>query len=124
MVHPITPARANPRGTRSESDLALSASHGSQQPVVLMMQPAEHATMYEEFLRQHDLVLRCPSDALAALTLTAGADVIVTGLLLPGAMAGLGLFRAGGADVEQNKRPFSGAEWWASPGDRRRGGEG
>src|SRR4051812_9793749 len=68
------------------NSLRLSRSDG---PVVLLVQPErDDRDMYAEYLSYKGWIPLCVQDAGAALTLAPRADVIVTGLLLPGAMDG------------------------------------
>jgi two-component system, cell cycle response regulator DivK len=50
--------------------------------------------MYAEYLSHMGLTALCVQDATDALRLAARADVIVTGILLPGALDGCGLIAA------------------------------
>jgi DNA-binding response OmpR family regulator len=79
--------------------------------------------MYEEFLRHHDVVPRCPSDAPEALTIAPAADVIVTGLLLPGPMDGFEFIRRLRADDRTSRTPILVLTAWTSLADRRRAAE-
>ncbi len=56
---------------------------------VLLAQPErDDRDMYAEYLSHHGLAPRCVQTADAALTLARWADIIVTELLLPGALDG------------------------------------
>jgi len=58
--------------------------------VILLVQPErDDREMYTEFLRERGLVPIPVSAATDALTIAATADVIVTGILLPGPMDGV-----------------------------------
>lgn len=58
--------------------------------VVLLLQP-EHddKAMYAEFFRYAGVITLCPNNVLDALSLAPKADVVVTGMLLPGQMDGV-----------------------------------
>lgn len=59
-------------------------------PTILLVQPErDDREMYTEFLRQRGLVPIPISTASDALAVAARADVIVTGVLLPGQMDGI-----------------------------------
>jgi two-component system response regulator RpaA len=62
-------------------------------PVVLLVQPTrdDGLEMYEEFLRHEGLTPIPVSSGRDALTLAPRADVIVTGILLPGSFDGVEL---------------------------------
>jgi CheY-like chemotaxis protein len=61
-------------------------------PVVLLVQPErDDRAMYVEFLRHAGMRPVPVSTAAAALQVAAGVDVIVTGMLLPGAIDGVAL---------------------------------
>ena len=63
--------------------------------VVLLVQPErDDRDMYAEYLSHMGLTLLCVQDATDALRLAARADVVVTGILLPGALDGCGLTAA------------------------------
>jgi two-component system cell cycle response regulator DivK len=58
--------------------------------VVLLVQPErDDRDMYAEFLRHAGMTPIVVSNAVPALTVAPDADVIVTGLLLPGSMDGI-----------------------------------
>jgi CheY-like chemotaxis protein len=58
--------------------------------VVLLVQPQDDSRdMYVEFLRHHGFVPMAVSDAALALPLAPKADVIVTGMVLPGNINGI-----------------------------------
>ena len=58
--------------------------------VVLLLQPElDDRTMYLEFFHHEGIATLCPKDAVDALSLATKADVIVTGILLPGQIDGL-----------------------------------
>src|SRR4051794_11928099 len=58
--------------------------------VVLLLQPEQDdRRMYIEFLHHEGIATLCPKDATHALSLAARADVIVTGVHLPGPMDGI-----------------------------------
>ena len=90
---------------------------------MLIVQPAEHGAMYEEFLRHHGLVPQCPADATEALSLAATADVIVTGLLLPGPMDGFEFIQRLRADDRTSRTPILVLTAWTRLADRRRARE-
>ena len=62
-------------------------------PVVLLVQPRDDdgLEMYVEALRNHGLTPLAVSNARDALAVAPKADVIVTGVLLPGSTDGIGL---------------------------------
>src|SRR4030095_9667463 len=63
--------------------------------VVLLVQPErDDRDMYAEYLSHKGLTPLCVQDATDALRLAARADVVVTGILLPGALDGCGLIAA------------------------------
>src|SRR4051812_331308 len=54
-------------------------------PIVLLVQPAhDDRDMYAEYLRLNHLTTICSDDPVSALMMAEGADVIVTGIRLPG----------------------------------------
>src|SRR3954465_9608228 len=58
--------------------------------VVLLLQPEQDdRTMYLEFFHHQRIATLCAKDATDALSLAAKADVIVTGIRLPGPMDGI-----------------------------------
>lgn len=68
-----------------------SPFHGA---VVLLVQPErDDREMYAEYLSYKGWTPLCVQEASVALTLAARADVIVTGLLLPGPMDGYSLIQ-------------------------------
>src|SRR5262245_66446209 len=63
--------------------------------VVLLVQPQrDDRDMYAEYLSHMGLTLLCVQDATDALRLAARAAVVVTGILLPGALDGCALIAA------------------------------
>src|SRR4029453_17626815 len=63
--------------------------------VVLLVQPErDDRDMYAEYLSHMGLVPLCVQEAADALRLASRADVVVTGILLPGALDGCGLIAA------------------------------
>jgi CheY-like chemotaxis protein len=59
-------------------------------PVILLVQPErDDREMYVEFMESEGLRPVCVATAADALPLVPGADVVVTGILLPGQMDGL-----------------------------------
>jgi two-component system cell cycle response regulator DivK len=68
--------------------------HQTTARVVLLVQAADDSRgMYVEFLRHHGLEVLCPPTCAEALTLADKADVIVTGILVPGSMDGIEFIR-------------------------------
>jgi CheY-like chemotaxis protein len=65
-------------------------------------------------------VPQCPADATEALTLAATADVIVTGLLLPGPMDGFEFIQRLRADDRTKDTPILVVSAWTRRADRRR----
>jgi CheY-like chemotaxis protein len=58
--------------------------------VVLLLQPEQDdRTMYLQFLHHEGIATLCPRDAMHALSMAPKADVIVTGILLPGPIDGI-----------------------------------
>jgi DNA-binding response OmpR family regulator len=56
--------------------------------VLLVQPPDDSRDMYAEFFGHHGMDVVCPEDVATALTLAPAADVIITGLQLPGAVDG------------------------------------
>ena len=86
----------------------------------MLVQP-EHddRTMYTEFLRHNNFVVVCPTDAASALALAATADVIVTGILLPGPTDGIEFIRRVRADAATRQTPvivLTACAWTADRG--------
>src|SRR4051812_2497227 len=74
----------------SNKDSALPRTPDALRPFVLLVQPErDDRAMYAEFLESEGLLAVCVSTAADALSLAEGADVIVTGILLPGRMDGV-----------------------------------
>lgn len=78
----------------------------SDVPIVLLVQPErDDRDMYVEALRHHRFRPLPMSTATDALTVAARVDVIVTGILLPGAMEGIGLIARLKSDPRTNGIP-------------------
>jgi CheY-like chemotaxis protein len=75
--------------------------------------------MYEEFLRHHDLAPCCPSDASEALGMASTADVIVTGLQLPGPIDGFEFMQRLRACEQTKDTPIIVLTAWTRSPDRR-----
>jgi two-component system cell cycle response regulator DivK len=61
--------------------------------VILLVQQEQDRVMYGEFFRHCGVETVCPRDAADAIRLAPTADVVVTGLTLPGSMDGFQLIR-------------------------------
>jgi two-component system cell cycle response regulator DivK len=80
--------------SRSESvwNVVTLRDSSSQHPIVLLVQrEQDDREMYAEFLHHEGLPPICLSSARHALTIAPYADVIITGLLLPGEIVGFEL---------------------------------
>ena len=77
-------------------------------PVVLLVQSPhdDGRGMYAEFFRHHDLTVSCPDDVAEALLLAPSADVIVTGLQLPGALDGYAFIQRLRVDEQTREKPI------------------
>jgi two-component system cell cycle response regulator DivK len=90
-------------------------------PVVLLVQADDDSRdMYAEFLRHSGLVCLTASNAADALTAAAQADVIVTGMILPGEDDGIELIDAIRRDERNRRKPLIVLTACALDGDRRR----
>jgi two-component system cell cycle response regulator DivK len=75
--------------------------------VVLLVQPrSEGSEIYAELLRDHGLTPLAVSNARDALAVAAKADVIVTGVLLPGSTDGIGLIAQLRSDERTRHTPI------------------
>lgn len=75
--------------------------------VVLLVQPRDDGRdMYREFLRHHQVVPIAVSTGRHALTMASHADVIITGILLPGEIDGLDLIRRLRAGERTRNKPI------------------
>jgi CheY-like chemotaxis protein len=101
--------------------------HGRQQssPIVLLVQSPhdDSREMYAEFFRHHDLTVRCPEDVDQALDLASSADVIITGLQLPGTMDGYAFIQRLRADERTRRKPIIVVTSWAWQTERLRAEE-
>ena len=89
--------------------------------VVLLVQPPDDSReMYAEFLRHHGLEVVCPDDVDEALTLAPAADVVVTGLQLPGAKDGFALIQHLRAKPATEHKPIIVVTSWAWQTERLR----
>jgi two-component system cell cycle response regulator DivK len=89
--------------------------------VVLLVQPPDDSRdMYAEFLRHHGMDVVCPGDVEEALTLAPAADVVVTGLQLPGAMDGFAFIQHLRADPATRHKPVIVVTSWAWQTERLR----
>jgi CheY-like chemotaxis protein len=89
-------------------------------PVVLLMQRPDDRAMYEEFFRHHGLAPLCPADATEALACAPAADVLVTGLMLPGVMDGFEFIERLRADARTKHKPIIVVTSWAWQTERLR----
>lgn len=90
-------------------------------PVVLLVQPNDDSrAMYEEFLAHRGLSPVCPVDAAEALKIAPDADVIVTGLLLPGAVDGYEFIKRLRNDGRTKAKPIVVLTAWAWQTERLR----
>jgi DNA-binding response OmpR family regulator len=89
--------------------------------VVLLVQPPDDSRdMYAEFLRHHGMDVVCPGDVEEALKLAAAADVVVTGLQLPGAMDGFAFIQHLRAASATRRKPIIVVTSWAWQTERLR----
>jgi two-component system cell cycle response regulator DivK len=80
--------RRNQPGVKTVGDLESRRSR----TVALLVQPErDDRDMYAEFLEHEGLVALCVSDPIHALAIAPHADIVITGLLLPGEFDGFEL---------------------------------
>jgi two-component system cell cycle response regulator DivK len=81
-------------------------ARSSDVPIVLLVQPErDDRDMYAEALRYHGVRPVLMSTAEDALTVAGRVDVIVTGILLPGPMDGIGFIARLKSDPRTNRIP-------------------
>jgi DNA-binding response OmpR family regulator len=99
----------------------MSPPRESAAPVVLLVQPDDDSRdMYVEFLSHHGFEVVCPESAGAALTRAADADIIVSGLLLPGVMDGYEFIARLRAGQSTRHKPIVVVTAWAWQTERLR----
>ncbi|MCU1382168.1 MAG: response regulator receiver [Acidobacteria bacterium] len=87
--------------------LSMRSVSTSRDRVVLLVEPhADTRAMYAEFFHHEGLPLTCVSDAAQALRVAPRAALIVTGLLLPGAVDGFALIARLRADAATARTPI------------------
>jgi CheY-like chemotaxis protein len=91
--------------------------------VLLVQRHDDNRSMYAEFLRHHNFNVGCPADVAEALVLAAGADVIVTGLLLPGPLDGFEFITRLRRDAATKEKPIIVLTAWAWQTERLRAEE-
>ena len=102
----------------------MAEEHQHIAAIVLLMQPHDDSReMYAEFFRHHHLTVWCPDDAAHALTLAPSADVVITGLWLPGTVDGYTLIQRLRADEQTREKPIIVLTSWAWQTDRLRAKE-
>lgn len=90
-------------------------------PVVLLVQsPDDSRDMYAEFFDHHGFSVVCPLDAADALKLARTADVIITGIQIPGEMDGFGLMTRLRGDEATKEKPIIVVTSWAWQTERLR----
>jgi len=92
-----------------------------REPVVLLVQRVDDdRAMYEEFLVHQGLPMLCANDAAEALQLAPMADIVVTGLMLPGAMDGFEFIQRLRSDERTKHIPIVVVTAWAWQTERLR----
>lgn len=93
-------------------------------PIVLLVQPHDDSReMYAEFFRHHHLTVWCPDDVAHALALAPSADVVITGLWLPGTLDGYTLIQRLRTDEQTREKTIIVLTSWAWQTDRLRAKE-
>jgi two-component system cell cycle response regulator DivK len=75
-------------------------------PVVLLVQQEEDRVMYGEFFSHRGVETVCAADGSDAVQLAGGADVVVTGLSLPGEIDGFELIKRLRHDPQTRSKPI------------------
>jgi CheY-like chemotaxis protein len=99
----------------------MAPTNERRSAVVLLVQPPDDSRdMYAEFFGHHGLDVVCPEDVETALTLAPAADVIVTGLQLPGAIDGFAFIQRLRADAATRHKRIIVLTSWAWQTERLR----